>query len=563
MIIGIDLGTTNSLAACFTQNGPQIIPNRLGKPLTPSAVSVDEEGTVYVGESALERRMLYPDTVAAAFKRSMGSDREFRLGKQKFKAEELSSFVLRALKEDAEAYLGEPVTEAVISVPAYFDDKRRKATKRAGELAGLKVERIISEPTAAAVAYGLYEKQKNTRFLVFDLGGGTFDVSILELYGTILEVRAVAGDNYLGGEDFTETLEKLFLKKCSLTGNDLSGKERSRLYREAERCKRLFNDASSVEMEIHRDGEEGAAQTAQITRQEYAQACEPLLEKIRQPVKRSLSDARLKLSDIDVIVLVGGATPMQIVREFIIRLFRKFPDTNINPDEAVALGAAVQAAMKERKSEVKEVILTDVCPFTLGTDVVVSLGNGAQEAGHFCPIIERNTVIPASRTERFYTARDGQERISIKVLQGESRFAENNLYLGELELEVPKGPAGKESVDVTYTYDINSILEVEVTVVSTGETKKAIIKGEESELTDEQIAARMEELSYLKIQPRDREENKLVLLQAERAYEELLGEERRKMEWQIQRFEEALKDGDRDRIRTEREALKEQLDELW
>lgn len=563
MIIGIDLGTTNSLAACFTQNGPQIIPNRLGKPLTPSAVSVDEEGTVYVGESALERRMLYPDTVAAAFKRSMGSDREFRLGKQKFKAEELSSFVLRALKEDAEAYLGEPVTEAVISVPAYFDNKRRKATKRAGELAGLKVERIISEPTAAAVAYGLYEKQKNTRFLVFDLGGGTFDVSILELYGTILEVRAVAGDNYLGGEDFTETLEKLFLKKCSLTGNDLSGKERSRLYREAERCKRLFNDASSVEMEIHRDGEEGAAQTAQITRQEYAQACEPLLEKIRQPVKRSLSDARLKLSDIDVIVLVGGATRMQIVREFIIRLFRKFPDTNINPDEAVALGAAVQAAMKERKSEVKEVILTDVCPFTLGTDVVVSLGNGAQEAGHFCPIIERNTVIPASRTERFYTARDGQERISIKVLQGESRFAENNLYLGELELEVPKGPAGKESVDVTYTYDINSILEVEVTVVSTGETKKAIIKGEESELTDEQIAARMEELSYLKIQPRDREENKLVLLQAERAYEELLGEERRKMEWQIQRFEEALKDGDRDRIRTEREALKEQLDELW
>lgn len=563
MIIGIDLGTTNSLAACFTQNGPQIIPNRLGKPLTPSAVSVDEEGTVYVGESALERRMLYPDTVAAAFKRSMGSDREFRLGKQKFKAEELSSFVLRALKEDAEAYLGEPVTEAVISVPAYFDDKRRKATKRAGELAGLKVERIISEPTAAAVAYGLYEKQKNTRFLVFDLGGGTFDVSILELYGTILEVRAVAGDNYLGGEDFTETLEKLFLKKCSLTGNDLSGKERSRLYREAERCKRLFNDASSVEMEIHRDGEEGAAQTAQITRQEYAQACEPLLEKIRQPVKRSLSDARLKLSDIDVIVLVGGATRMQIVREFIIRLFRKFPDTNINPDEAVALGAAVQAAMKERKSEVKEVILTDVCPFTLGTDVVVSLGNGAQEAGHFCPIIERNTVIPASRTERFYTARDGQERISIKVLQGESRFAENNLYLGELELEVPKGPAGKESVDVTYTYDINSILEVEVTVVSTGETKKAIIKGEESELTDEQIAARMEELSYLKIQPRDREENKLVLLQAERAYEELLGEERRKMEWQIQRFEEALKDGNRDRIRTEREALKEQLDELW
>ena len=564
MVIGIDLGTTNSLAACFTENGPQIVPNRLGKPLTPSAVSVDEEGTVYVGESALERRMLYPDTVATAFKRSMGSDREYSLGKHRFKAEELSSFVLRALKEDAETYLGEPVTEAVISVPAYFDDRRRKATKRAGELAGLKVERIISEPTAAAVAYGLYEKQKNTRFLVFDLGGGTFDVSILELYGAILEVRAVAGDNYLGGEDFTETLERLFLKKCGLTGRELTGRERARIYREAERCKRLFNDASTVRMEIRpENGEDSGGWETEITRQEYAQACGPLLEKIRQPVKRSLSDARLKLSDIDVIVLVGGATRMQLVREFIIRLFRKFPDVNIDPDKAVALGAAVQAAMKERKSEVKEVILTDVCPFTLGTDVVISLGNGAQEAGHFCPIIERNTVIPASRTERFYTARDGQEKISIRVLQGESRFAENNLYLGELELEVPKGPAGKESVDVTYTYDINSLLEVEACVVSTGDKKRAVIKGGDVEMTDAQIAARMEELSYLKIQPRDREENRLVLLQAERAYEELLGEERRKMGWQIQRFEKALKDGDRDRIRVEREALKAQLDDLW
>ena len=210
MIIGIDLGTTNSLAACFTENGPVIIPNRQGKPLTPSAVSVDEEGNVFVGEAAKERQALYPDTVAVSFKRSMGTDREYRLGQRGYRPEELSSLVLRSLKEDAEAFLGEPVTEAVISVPAYFDDRRRKATKLAGELAGLKVERIVSEPTAAAVAYGLYERRENTRFLVFDLGGGTFDVSILELYDQILEVRAVAGDNYLGGDDFTETLMKLF-----------------------------------------------------------------------------------------------------------------------------------------------------------------------------------------------------------------------------------------------------------------------------------------------------------------------------------------------------------------
>ncbi len=565
MIIGIDLGTTNSLAACFTENGPCIIPNRLGQPLTPSVVSVDEEGCVYVGETAKERRALYPDTVAAAFKRSMGSDREFRLGKRKFTAEELSSFVLRALKEDAESWLGEPVTEAVISVPAYFDDRRRKATKRAGELAGLKVERIISEPTAAAIAYGLYERKQNTRFLVFDLGGGTFDVSILELYENILEVRAVAGDNYLGGEDFTEELLKIFLKKCDLSPEKIGRKDHVRLYNEAERCKKLFNDAGEVTMRavLGQNGEEMTEKSAVITYREFAESCEPLLEKIKQPVKRSLSDARLKLSDIDVVVLIGGATRLQIVRDFLIKLFRKFPDTNINPDEAVALGAAVQAAMKERREAVREVILTDVCSFTLGTDVVVDLGNGRKEPGHFCPIIERNTVIPASRTERFYTAHDNQDKICIRVLQGESRFADNNLYLGELQLDVPKGPSGKESVDVTYTYDINSILEVEATVVSTQETKKVIIKGAENQMTEEQIAERMEELAYLKIQPRDREENKLLLLQAERTYEELLGEDRRRLEYQIQKFEEALKSCDRDKIREERESLKEKLGEIW
>lgn len=564
MIIGIDLGTTNSLAACFTKEGPKIIPNRLGQRLTPSVVSVDEAGCVYVGETARERRSLYPDTVAAAFKRSMGSEREFMLGRHKFRAEELSSFVLRALKEDAESYLGEPVTEAVISVPAYFDDRRRKATKRAGELAGLKVERIISEPTAAAIAYGLYEKKENTRFLVFDLGGGTFDVSILELYDSILEVRAVAGDNYLGGEDFTEVLQKLFLKKCGIRPESLDLREEVRLYQEAERAKRSFQDAAEVSLHFWLEQEDKRQEfSAQIGSQEYAKACEPLLEKIRQPVKRSLSDARLKLSDIDVVVLIGGATRLQLVRDFLIKLFRKFPDTSINPDEAVALGAAIQAAMKERRSEVREVILTDVCSFTLGTEVVVDLGNGRKEPGHFCPIIERNTVIPASRTERFYTARDNQEKICIQVLQGESRFAANNLHLGELELSVPRAAAGKESVDVTYTYDINAILEVEATVVSTGETHKVIIRGADNSMSEEQIAARMAELSYLKIQPRDREENKLVLLQAERTYEELLGTKRRELEYQIQKFEEALKNGDRDSIREERELLKEKLDSIW
>ncbi len=558
MIVGIDLGTTNSLIACFTEEGPKIIPNRLGKNLTPSVVSVDEEGNVYVGETAKERMSLYPDSVAQTFKRSMGTEREYTLSGKKFKPEELSSMVIRALKEDAESYLGEEITEAVISVPAYFDDKRRKATKRAGELAGLKVERMISEPTAAAVAYGLYDKTKDTRFLVFDLGGGTFDVSVLELYHNILEVRAVAGDNYLGGEDFTTVMAKLFLQKTKLQMHNLTEKEQVRLQRQAEKAKRTINDTDKVKMSLL-CGEE--TKEAEITYKEYEEACNELLMKIREPVKRSLADAGLKLTDIDEVILIGGATRLNIVRDFLIRLFRKFPDTKLNPDETVALGAAIQAAMKERREEVKEVILTDVCSFTLGTEVVVEYEEGKFEDGRFCPIIERNTVIPASHTERLYTVKDNQEKIRVRVLQGESRFARNNLYLGELEVDIPKAPKGRESVDVTYTYDINSLLEVEVKVVSTGVSQKLIIKGADNQMSEEEIKKRMEELAYLKIQPRDYEENRLALLRAERVYEESLGVRRKNLDHYLTAFEAALNKGDHEEIRRTREELNDFLEE--
>lgn len=558
MIVGIDLGTTNSLVAYYTPDGPRIIPNCLGKHLTPSVVSVDEKGNVYVGETALERMSLYPDTVASAFKRSMGSDREYQLGGKKYRPEELSSLVLRALKEDAEAYLGEKVTEAVISVPAYFDDKRRKATKRAGELAGIRVERMISEPTAAAIAYGLYEKKEDTRFLVFDLGGGTFDVSILELYQNILEVRAVAGDNYLGGEDFTKVLEKMFLNKKEISANALTAKEQVRLYRQAEEAKRRINDEDKVEITCLIKEE---PETVEITTKEYAEECEDLFSKIREPVKRSLSDAGLSLKDIDEVVLIGGATKLQIFRDFFIRLFHKFPDTSINPDEAVALGAAIQGAMKERKQAVKEMILTDVCSFTLGTEVVMEYSDGLMEDGHYCPIIDRNTVIPTSKTKRLYTVRDDQDRVTVRVLQGESRLARNNLYLGELEIKVPKAAKGEEAIDVTYTYDINSLLEVEAKVVSTGETSKLVIKGKDNTMTEDEIAKRMEELSYLKVQLRDQEENKLVLLRAERMYEESLGKQRERLEAGIRLFEDALRSEDRDKVEEARKTLYELMEE--
>lgn len=560
MIIGIDLGTTNSLAAYFTEEGPQIIPNRLGKRLTPSVVSMDEEEQIYVGDLAVERGLLYPGSAASVFKRDMGSGRKFNLLHKSFTAEELSSFVLRALKEDAETFLGEPVTEAVISVPAYFNDERRRATRRAGELAGLKVERIISEPTAAAIAYGLYQSQGHMRFLVFDLGGGTFDVSVLERIDQILEVRAVAGDNFLGGEDFTAVLEDMFFEKYPQFDRlTLDAKTLRHIHKQADKCKIGFAEGKTSVMEC-KIGEE--VYTYSVELPAYEHACGELLDKIRQPVRRSLSDAHIRLSDIDKVVLVGGATKSPVVRRFVSKLFRAIPDTNSNPDEVVALGAAIQGAMKERNEAIKEVILTDVCPFTLGTEVVREWEKGVFENGVFCPIIERNTIIPASRTERLYTVRDNQTKIRVNVLQGESRFAKNNLSLGELNIDVPAAPAGEEPVDVTYTYDINSILEVEVKVVSTGKKEKQIFGGKNADMTPEEIQERFETLSYLKIHPRDREENKYLLLMGERIYEESLGDQRYRIEQELHKYEQALDSYDPAAIERAKEEFRIFLKEL-
>ncbi len=558
MIIGIDLGTTNSLVAYFTEEGPKIIPNRLGKNLTPSVVSIDEEEQVYVGELAVERMLLYPDSAASVFKRDIGSKKQFKLLNKTFLAEELSSLVLRALKEDAESYLGEEVTEAVISVPAYFDDARRRATKRAGELAGLKVERIISEPTAAAIAYGLYQSQEQARFLVFDLGGGTFDVSILELYDTILEVRAVAGDNFLGGEDFTAVLENMFFDKHhELNRLSLDEKTLRHIHKQADMCKLGFSDKRVSRMSC-KVGDQ--IYDLEVDLSDYEDECLELLDRIRRPVKRSLADAHIRLSDIDKVVLVGGATKSPVIRRFVSKLFKMIPDTNINPDEAVALGAAIQGAMKERKDSIKEVILTDVCPFTLGTEVVREWENHQYENGVFCPIIDRNTVIPASRTERLYTVRDNQDKIRINVLQGESRFAANNLSLGELLIDIPPAKAGEESVDVTYTYDINSILEVEVKVTSTEQVMKKVFLGRDVDMTPEEIEERLKTLSYLKIHPRDREENKYLLLRGERVYEESLGDDRLFVERAIRKFEKALDTYDQGLIEEAKDEFKRFLE---
>ena len=503
MIIGIDLGTTNSLAAYYTDQGPKIIPNRLGKNLTPSVVSIDENDQIYVGETAKERMLLAPESTAAVFKRDMGSKKEFRLLHKTFTAEELSSFVLRALKEDAESFLGCPVEEAVISVP-----------------------------TAAAVAYGLYQSKGDAKFLVFDLGG----------------------------EDFTAVLENMFYEKFpAIDRLSLDAKTAGHIHKQAENCKIGFSGGRTSRMRCI-VGEE--TYEMEVGLAQYEEACQPLLDRIRRPVKRSLSDAHIRLSDIDKVVLVGGATKSPVVRRFAGRLFKQLPASDINPDEAVALGAAIQGAIKERRESIREVIITDVCPFTLGTEVVREWEDGKFENGVFCPIIERNTVIPASRTERLYTVRDNQTKIRLHVLQGESRFAANNLSLGELFIDIPAAKAGEEAVDVTYTYDINSILEVEVKVVSTGKITKQMFLGREVDMTPEEIKERFEALSYLKIHPRDREENKYLLLKGERIYEESIGRERQIAETALRKFEYALNSYDQGKIERAKEEFKSFL-EKW
>ena len=323
--------------------------------------------------------------------------------------------------------------------------------------------------------------------------------------------------------------------------------------KQAEACKKAFADSNTSKMVCNIDGQ---SVEMNVTIEAYEAACEELLDKMKQPIKRSLADAHIKIKDIDKVVLVGGATKLSFVRRFVGKIFRTIPDTNINPDEAVALGAAVQAAMKERNSMIREVILTDVCPFTLGTEVVLEREENVYEGGHFCPIIERNTTIPASRTERLYTIRDNQTKLRVKILQGESRFAANNLLLGEINIKIPPAKAGEEPVDVTYTYDINSILEVEIKVVSTGEKVKQIIKGGHTDMSDEEIEERMKEIAYLKIHPREKEENKLLLLRGERLYEESLGNDRRLVERALQKFDDALNTRDNAKIEEAREEFR-------
>jgi molecular chaperone HscC len=563
MIIGIDLGTTNSAVGIWRDGRAELIPNSLGSVLTPSAVSVDDNGEMLVGLAARERQVSHPKKTASAFKRYMGTTKRTLLGKRDMLPEELSAMVLRSLKADAEKFLGEKVTDAVITVPAYFNDKQRQATRRAGQLAGLNVERLLNEPTAAALAYGIHQQGADTRFLVFDLGGGTFDVSVLELFEGVIEVRASTGDNHLGGEDFNEVLiDKLFAAfkdKWKVSHKAVEQELYHRMRDQAERCRRKLSSEREATMAVKWRDE---VSELRVTQEEFTTAAEPLIERLRAPVLRALRDSRLHLDKLSELVLVGGATRMPVVRSAVTRMFGRFPAAQINPDEAVALGAAVQAGLKARDSALREIVLTDVCPYSLGVDIGERLPNGAVRTGIFQPIIERNTIIPASREHWLTAMTDDQAHVELNVYQGESIDVKENIWLGKLTIPVPKGRATQAPIACRFTYDINGLLEVDLSVEKTGERRQLVIMDNETAHDPEALARRRDELAKLKVHPREQESNRAVLARAERCFEEALGERRAVIGTVISQFKFVLDGQDPRAIDGAREELTRLLNEI-
>ena len=566
-MIGIDLGTTNSLATYIDDNGKiEFVKNEYGNILIPSVVGIDENDDIIVGELAKERRMMNAGETASNFKRRMGTDAKIKVKNRTFDAQMLSSFVLKHLKENAEKQLSEKIDRAIISVPAYFNDKQRRDTKMAAELAGLTVERLINEPTAAALSLGSNILNQNLKFIVLDLGGGTFDVTLLETFENIMEVLSISGDTMLGGEDFTTKICEIFLKNIKLSIADLSRDERTKLYTKADRAKKLISLKNvEIEMEI-----KGKKYKSEITQENFRETVKPLLVKMKVAIDKALQDGNTDAREIEKVILVGGAVKLGIIEEFVEKYFHKMRGEKIyfnnddfiennklvsiaaDPDTVVAYGVGIAVGMKERNKVFKERILTDVCPFTLGTEIV---------GRRFAPIIPRNTTVPTSRSEYFYTIEDYQSQVTVGIYQGESLNIDDNLFLGEFLLDVPQNLAGKEAINVRFTYDINGILEVEAKVVSTGVKKsKLIINGD---LSEEEKNEKIKMLEEIKIQSENKNKDKLLLERANRIYTEIVNTEiRNHISEYLENYQKIVVTGDRIRIQKTKKSFSEFLDKI-
>ncbi|ANS75182.1 molecular chaperone DnaK [Paenibacillus yonginensis] len=486
-VIGIDLGTTNSCVAVMEGGEAVVIPNPEGARTTPSVVGFKKDGERIVGETAKRQAITNPDRTIISIKRHMGTNHKETIDGKDFTPQEISAIILQKLKADAEAYLGQPVTQAVITVPAYFNDSQRQATKDAGKIAGLEVLRIVNEPTAAALAYGL-EKSEDQTILVFDLGGGTFDVSILELGDGFFEVKATSGDNHLGGDDFDQVIiDHLVNEFKKEQGIDLSKDKAAvqRLKDAAEKAKKELSGVLTTTISLpFITVVDGVPQHLEVnlTRAKFEELSAGLVERTLGPTRQAMSDAGLSASDIDKVVLVGGSTRIPAVQEAIKKLTGKEPHKGVNPDEVVALGAAVQAGVLT--GDVKDVVLLDVTPLSLGIETA---------GGVFTKMIDRNTTIPTSKSQIFSTYADNQPSVEIHVLQGEREMAAGNKTLGRFTLnDIPLAPRGVPQIEVTFDIDANGIVNVSATDKGTGKSQKITITSS-SGLSDEEVERMMKD----------------------------------------------------------------------
>jgi molecular chaperone DnaK len=482
-IAGIDLGTSTSEIAVLVDGKPYVIPNHLGEPITPSVVGISNEGDIIVGKEARDQLLLKPDDTVIEVKRLMGSNEKVMMGGKEYSPQQISAYILKYLMDCASKHLGEDIDRAVITVPAYFSDEQRRATVEAGKLAGINVERIINEPTAAALDYGIEHMEECRNILIYDLGGGTLDVTVLEMFEGVLEVKASSGNNKLGGKDFDKRIMDYLLESFIKANNiDLSEDLRAmmRLKEAAELCKIALSTQEQYTITLpfmaNVDGKPVALEET-ITKGLFESLIKDLIDSTEKQIKSALSDSELNAEDIDMILLVGGSTRIPYVRSFIEGLLKKTPESLVDPDLAVVRGASVQAGILNNElSSEKDIMITDVCPYTLGIGVLDFIG-GMPVPDAYDIIIPRNITIPVKKEKIYGTVHDDQTCVEIKVYQGEYRKASQNNFLGKFILDgIPPAPAFEQKINVAFSYDVNGILNVEGKIISTGEMANITIE---------------------------------------------------------------------------------------